>query len=255
MKVAHVAGQYQSLVDEAELYPYWQYHTQEDERVRGSHAVLNRKVFRWDDPFWDTHFPPNGWQCRCYVRSLDDDDLEEKGLKVTDSRDLKTREDKSAGGHSKLTYIIDGKEATTADGWNYNPGKVNQQIDNVADNKIGEYDAELGQQVKDDLNKEEEPTYKGEKASLDSATWIMMGVFCFSAAVTAPMSISILATLKAPTAILCSEALSKSSFIVTKAISFLRLGSLCKRIFNKGCDRSSLHLPTRWALRYLRDFR
>ena len=157
MKVTHVAGQYQSLVDEAELYPYWQYHTQEDERVRGSHAVLNRKVFRWDDPFWDTHFPPNGWQCRCYVRSLDDDDLEEKGLKVTDSRDLKTREDKSAGGHSKLTYIIDGQDTTTADGWNYNPGKVNQQIDAVADDKVGDYDPELGQQVKDDLNKEEEP--------------------------------------------------------------------------------------------------
>ena len=169
MKVAHVAGQYQSLVDEAELYPYWQYHTQEDNRVRDSHAVLNRKVFRWDDPFWDTHFPPNGWQCRCYVRSLDDDDLEEKGLKVTDSRDLKTREDKSAGGHSKLTYIIDGKEATTADGWNYNPGKVNQQIDGVAKEKTEGYEPELRQQVKASLKKEEEPKPAAPKPAQPAA--------------------------------------------------------------------------------------
>ena len=157
MKAAHTAGQYQSLADKADLYPYWQYHTREDSRVRDSHAVLNGKVFRHDDPFWDTHFPPNGWKCRCYVRSLDDDDLEEKGLKVLDSRDLKTREDKSAGGHTKLTYIIDGKEATTADGWNYNPGKVSQHIDAVADDKAEGYDPELGQQVKDDLNEEPKP--------------------------------------------------------------------------------------------------
>ncbi|EKO1256999.1 phage head morphogenesis protein, partial [Salmonella enterica] len=25
---------------------------------------------RWDDPIWQTLFPPNGYNCRCYVRAL-----------------------------------------------------------------------------------------------------------------------------------------------------------------------------------------
>ena len=159
MKVAHVAGQYQSLIDKAELYPYWQYHTQEDDRVRGSHAVLNNKVFRYDDPFWDTHFPPNGWRCRCYVLSLNERGLKRQGLStddVIDSSKLKTREDESAGGHTKLTYIIDGKDASTADGWNYNPGKI-QNIDSVAKDKIDGYDPELGKQVEGDIKEEAQP--------------------------------------------------------------------------------------------------
>lgn len=121
-KIAQTVRQYQTLVDEAELYPYWQYHG--DTCDCDCHAVLNGIVLRYDDPFWDTHFPPNDYLCGCYVRSLDDDDLEEKRLKVIDSRDLKTREDKSTGGRTKLTYIIDGKEAITADDWNYNPGRT-----------------------------------------------------------------------------------------------------------------------------------
>jgi hypothetical protein len=28
-----------------------------------------------DDPWWDTHFPPNGFNCRCYVQSLSQRDL------------------------------------------------------------------------------------------------------------------------------------------------------------------------------------
>lgn len=159
MKVAHVAGQYQSLIDKAELYPYWQYHTQEDDRVRGSHAVLNNKVFRYDDPFWDTHFPPNGWRCRCYVLSLNERGLKRQGLStddVIDSSKLKTREDESAGGHTKLTYIIDGKDASTADGWNYNPGKI-RNIDSVAKDKIDGYDPELGKQVEGDIKEKAQP--------------------------------------------------------------------------------------------------
>ena len=160
MRVANAAGHYQALMDKARLYPYWRYNTAEDNRVRESHKILHNKVFRYDDPFWDTHFPPNGWHCRCYVRAMNERDLKRRGVNpedILDSRNLETITEDSAGGHTKLTYIIDGKKAATADGWNYNPGKVNQQIDSVAEEKAEGYEPELGQQVKDDLKKEEEP--------------------------------------------------------------------------------------------------
>jgi len=159
MKVAHAAGQYESLMDMADLYPYWRYNTQEDERVRKSHAALNNKVFRYDDPFWDTHYPPNGWNCRCYVRAMDENDLEDEGLTVTDSRKLKTVTEASAGDHTKLAYIIDGNTVSTADGWNYNPGRI-QHIDDVAEGKMARYAPELREQVARDLAGEGQPAPK-----------------------------------------------------------------------------------------------
>lgn len=37
-----------------------------------------------DDPFWNTHFPPNGWGCRCYARFISQasyDQYQSKGIK------------------------------------------------------------------------------------------------------------------------------------------------------------------------------
>ncbi len=55
------------------LYPNLKYMTAHDERVREDHAKLDGIVRPIDDPFWDTHYPPNGWRCRCTVRSTRDE--------------------------------------------------------------------------------------------------------------------------------------------------------------------------------------
>lgn len=41
-----------------------------DRRVRPSHAILDGKVYPADHEFWATHYPPNGFRCRCGVRTL-----------------------------------------------------------------------------------------------------------------------------------------------------------------------------------------
>lgn len=46
---------------------YLQYRTALDDRVRAEHAALEGVTLPLDDPFWDTAFPPNGWNCRCHV--------------------------------------------------------------------------------------------------------------------------------------------------------------------------------------------
>ena len=41
-----------------------------DKRTRISHAKLNGTILPKDDEFWASHFPPNGWNCRCRVRAI-----------------------------------------------------------------------------------------------------------------------------------------------------------------------------------------
>lgn len=44
-----------------------QYRTAGDAKVRPEHAELNGVTLPKNDTFWDTYYPPNGWNCRCTV--------------------------------------------------------------------------------------------------------------------------------------------------------------------------------------------
>ncbi|MCI8503660.1 MAG: minor capsid protein [Hungatella sp.] len=84
MQTAFNAGHYKSMTDPVtkKLRPYWQYRTAGDSDVRESHAAMEGKVFRADDPVWDIWYPPNGFRCRCGVVSLTKSQVERKGLPV-----------------------------------------------------------------------------------------------------------------------------------------------------------------------------
>lgn len=82
LQTAYNSGKYyEGRAAEAEL-PYWQYRTVGDDRVRPEHAALDGLVYRKDSGFWNTWYPPNGFNCRCTVVELDDLDLQAEGLTV-----------------------------------------------------------------------------------------------------------------------------------------------------------------------------
>lgn len=62
-----MAGRWREHTDNADLFPALQYSTVGDDRVRAEHAALDGITRPIEDPFWDTHYPPNGWRCRCDV--------------------------------------------------------------------------------------------------------------------------------------------------------------------------------------------
>ena len=41
-----------------------------DERTREEHRRWHNLILPVDHPFWQTHYPPNGWKCRCQVRQI-----------------------------------------------------------------------------------------------------------------------------------------------------------------------------------------
>jgi SPP1 gp7 family putative phage head morphogenesis protein len=54
-----------------------QYLATEDANVRDSHLALNGIILPKDDPFWDKHMPPWEWGCRCRVRPMNPDLVDE----------------------------------------------------------------------------------------------------------------------------------------------------------------------------------
>jgi SPP1 gp7 family putative phage head morphogenesis protein len=70
--MAYQAGRWQALQDPdiADLIWGFKYVTVGDDRVRSEHADLDGLQAKKDDPVWGTHWPPNGWACRCQVLEI-----------------------------------------------------------------------------------------------------------------------------------------------------------------------------------------
>ena len=119
LQTAYTRGRYKTQINNTKRRPYWQYVAVLDSVTRPVHRELNGKVFMHDDPFWNSHYPPNGWGCRCIVRSLSKRRLEANGLKIESSAG-KLKDFQVRAGVIKATG-----EAIVADitGYEYEPGK------------------------------------------------------------------------------------------------------------------------------------
>lgn len=124
-----MAGRWQRFQENADTRPYLMYVAIMDAQTRPAHAAMNGRVFRIDDPIWQSCYPPNGFNCRCRVRALSERDIEAKGIKVAESGDdLKefTDNDTRYGEVERVSYKGPGMQKAFAPdvGWNYNPGEV-----------------------------------------------------------------------------------------------------------------------------------
>jgi SPP1 gp7 family putative phage head morphogenesis protein len=98
IQAAYQAGHYARQMQTVDTRPYWQYVAVMDGRTRPTHRAAHGMVFRYDDPFWSANYPPNGYRCRCTVRSLSAAEVDRE----------------------KLTVSIDGPLVADA-GWDHNP--------------------------------------------------------------------------------------------------------------------------------------
>lgn len=83
LRTSYAAGRYEQLQALKSVRPFWQYvHSDAVQHPRPLHLSWNNLVLLADDPWWITHFGPNGWGCQCTVRALNQRDLDRMGLKV-----------------------------------------------------------------------------------------------------------------------------------------------------------------------------
>ena len=84
MRSAHAAGRWRQILRTAERRPYLRYVQVQRESKRLSHEPWHGMILRFDHPFLQTHYPPNGWYCLCSVVQLSERDLRRRGWRVTE---------------------------------------------------------------------------------------------------------------------------------------------------------------------------
>ena len=76
VRQSQAAGQWARIERLKQRYPYITYRTMRDERVRASHRPWDGVTLPVDHEWWNTHFPPNGWMCRCTAYGIDERGIE-----------------------------------------------------------------------------------------------------------------------------------------------------------------------------------
>jgi len=120
LRTAHAAGRWQQSQRMKIRRPYGQYQTVGDGKVRPQHAAWDGLVFLLDDIWWQTHYPPNDFGCRCFMRTLSQRQLEKKGLTVSNAPPLELTERINTRTGEVYGEVPKGIGV----GWDYNVGKA-----------------------------------------------------------------------------------------------------------------------------------
>lgn len=120
MRAARMAGRWAQFQRVKERRPFLIYMTVGDSRVRPQHRNWHKLVLHIDDAWWNTHFPPNGWGCRCTVINASQRDLDRLGLEVSEAPPLDLIERVNPNTGEVYGMVPKGIDV----GWNYNVGKA-----------------------------------------------------------------------------------------------------------------------------------
>lgn len=121
MRMAYAAGRWKQVQENKRTRPYLRYLAVKDSRTRPEHMALHGLVLPADDPFWEKMYPPNGWNCRCTVQSLNARDLERYGYEVGSAPEIEeeARQINTPDGQVTIT-VPKGVDP----GFAYNPGQA-----------------------------------------------------------------------------------------------------------------------------------
>jgi len=122
LRTAHAAGQWQRIQRAKATHPYLLYQLGPSREHRVEHVGWAGRLLPVDHPWWQTHFPPNGWGCKCHVRAVSKREAERlrtQGAVSETAPDQGTQEfvNQRTG---EVLQVPRGIEP----GWAYNPGAV-----------------------------------------------------------------------------------------------------------------------------------
>ena len=151
LQSSFMAGRRARQLENASERPYWMYIAVMDSKTRPQHRALHGRVFRYDDPFYEAFYSPNGYRCRCRVRTLSPDQVgsgpgqtplsTSKGRLDQVDVPLSTRNpDAGTTKVARFEYAT-GKYVTPDPGWSHPPGSTWKP-------ELKRYDADLVEQYR-----------------------------------------------------------------------------------------------------------
>ncbi|GAB6080019.1 phage head morphogenesis protein [Hydrogenophilus hirschii] len=112
LATSYAAGRLAQLKDAG--FKYWVYRHSGSENPRLQHLAWNGLTLPADHPFWQTHYPPNGWGCKCRVVGAD-------GPKSAERLGGKPGYTKPPAGWDEIDTKT-GEPVGIDNGWGYQPG-------------------------------------------------------------------------------------------------------------------------------------
>jgi hypothetical protein len=113
------SGHWARIQRQKDVLPYLRYVPSTSEHKRPLHKLWYGVLLPVDHPWWQTHFPPNGWGCKCHFEQVSERRMRLKGWTVTP-------EDQIPGGAPRLFFPASGDPILVPDGidpgFSYNPG-------------------------------------------------------------------------------------------------------------------------------------
>ncbi len=170
LRMAYAAGKWQQAQATKARRPYLRYVAILDRRTRQDHRGWHGTVLPMDDPWWSTHYPPNGWGCRCTVQQLGPRDLTRYGYEVTDPSPQVEMEDRTLRTPQGDVKVQAPKGIDTGFGYNVGQAAWGQSAQLAAMDKHGPWEplTAPGASPATDLVKAEKPVAKlGKRADTE----------------------------------------------------------------------------------------
>lgn len=121
LRTSYAAGRYAQMTDPDVLAarPYWQYVHRLCTHPRQEHLSWNGLTLPATDPWWQTHWPPNGYGCHCIVESLSLRQLQKQGKSAPDTAPADGMREHLVTHTGELVILPKGIDY----GWDYAPGR------------------------------------------------------------------------------------------------------------------------------------
>lgn len=133
VRAAYSAGRYERAMRSG--MPYLIYRSMRDARVRPEHQKLDGVVQPKGHSFWNTHYPPLGWRCRCKAYPIDDKGLARLRAAGLNVQTTPPRE-RSVVYRDRLSGETRRLPESVEPGWDYNPRDQGKHLGRMLENRI-----------------------------------------------------------------------------------------------------------------------
>lgn len=176
LRTARVAGQWERAQRTKAALPYLLRTLGPSREHRPEHVAWHGTLLPIDDPWWDSHMPPDGWECKCRVRQVsaaEAERLKGSGVLAPDRKQILDKETGLPTGQveqrfvpiktvappiemvpweNKRTGKIEFVPKGIDPGWDNNPGKSRQQnLEKFMAGKLDSADPALAAVARKDL--------------------------------------------------------------------------------------------------------